>query len=257
MNYSRLPAFFSAICCRKASETAEKVHIAWHSWNKMLNFVDTIELHRLSQPASCVMARREPDNTPGGIQLMIRPTEIQADLASVQADAAKVRALLDERGQLSVTARPGASEPLLDALGWLPEDAKEADYSRINNEFRGGAIEALLNRLPFRHGRVRLMRLAPKSCLSIHADSTRRYHYAVITSPDCYLVELNGTEGKFHHIPADGRLYEMDARLTHTAINAGREARIHIVICNADESHALDARSVGRIQSLDAKESAV
>lgn len=181
---------------------------------------------------------------------MIRATDIIQDVESVRRDVADVLDRLKEQGQLSVTSRPGASEPLLDAIGWLPEDASEADYSVVNEEFRGGAIEELLNKLPFRHGRVRLMRLAPKTCLSIHADSTRRYHYAVNTSPDCYLVEMNGPEGTFHHIPADGRLYEMDARLIHTAVNTGREGRVHIVICNADETQALDAGAVGRIHGL-------
>ncbi len=181
---------------------------------------------------------------------MIRATDISQDIESVRTSVAGVLDLLKEHGQLSVTSRPGASEPLLDAIGWLPEDACEADYSVVNEEFRGGAIEELLNKLPFRHGRVRLMRLAPKTCLSIHADSTRRYHYAVTTSPDCFLVEMQGAEGTFHHIPADGRLYEMDARLTHTAVNTGRDGRVHIVICNADETQALDASEVGRFHEL-------
>lgn len=181
---------------------------------------------------------------------MIRATDIQQDLDSVRACVAEVEDLLRSRGQLSVTSRPGAEEPLLDALGWLPEDAREADYRVINDEFKGGAIEELIGKLPFRHGRIRLMYLKPKSSLSIHADSTRRYHYAVTTTPDCYLVEIHGNKGVFHHVPADGRLYEMDARLTHTAINAGREGRIHIVICNADEHAALDADAVGRIQGV-------
>lgn len=123
---------------------------------------------------------------------MIRPTEIEQDLASVLAAIDPVRDLLRERGQLSVTSRPGAKEPLIDALGWLPEDAQEADYSAINEEFRGGAVEQLIQKLDFQYGRIRLMRLAPKSCLSVHADSTRRYHYAILTTPDCYLVEIHG-----------------------------------------------------------------
>lgn len=181
---------------------------------------------------------------------MIRATDIRQDLSSIRDAVEPVRGLLKERGQLSVTSRPGADEPLLDALGWLPEDASEADYSVLNDAFRGSAVETLLGQLPFRHGRVRLMRLAPKSCLSIHADSTRRYHYAIVTSPDCYLIEMDGTQGIFHHIPADGRLYEMDARLTHTAINAGRSERIHLVICNADEHQALAHEDVGRVHGL-------
>ena len=188
---------------------------------------------------------------------MIRATDIEHDLAAVRAAIEAVEGPLKEHGQLSVTSRPGAEKPLLDALGWLPEDAREADYSVINEEFRGTAIEALLEKLPFRHGRVRLMRLAPKSCLSIHADSTRRYHYAVTTSPECFLVEVDGTQGRFHHVPADGRLYEMDARLTHTAINASRNPRVHLVICNADEDDALDPALVGRVRGLAPADDAV
>ncbi len=181
---------------------------------------------------------------------MIRPTEIEQDLASVLAAVAPVRDLLRERGQLSITSRPGAEDPLTDALGWLPEDAQEADYSAINDEFRGGAVEQLIQKLNFQYGRIRLMRLAPKSCLSVHADSTRRYHYAILTTPDCYLVEMHGDQGTFHHIPADGRLYEMDARMTHTAINSGRSERIHLVICNADEHQALEKDRVGRVHGV-------
>lgn len=179
---------------------------------------------------------------------MIRPTEILHDLGSVLAAIEPLRDILRQRGQLSVTSRPGAKEPLMDALGWLPEGAREADFSIINDAFRGNAVEELLDKLAFRPGRVRLMRLAPKSCLSIHADSTRRFHYAVVTSPDCYLVEMQDNRGVFHHVPADGRLYEMDARMTHTALNAGRSERIHLVICNADEDQALDSASVGRVR---------
>ena len=181
---------------------------------------------------------------------MIRPTDIRQDLTAVLDAIAPVRDELKQHGQLSVTSRPGAAEPLLDALGWLPEDAREADYTDINEPFRGTAIETLLRQLPFQPGRVRLMRLAGKSCLSIHADSTRRYHYAIVTSPDCYLVEMDGANGTFHHIPADGRLYEMDARITHTALNAGRQARIHLVICDADVQNALAQDEVGRIQGV-------
>ena len=43
-----------------------------------------------------------------------------------------------------------------------------------------------------------------------------------------------GDTGTLCHIPADGHLYEMDARKTHTAINASRKERVHLVICALD-----------------------
>ncbi len=175
---------------------------------------------------------------------MIRPTEITHDLTAMREVLKRVRPLFNGREQISVTSRPGAPEPLFDAVGWLPEGASEADYCVLNEEFRGTAIEALLDKLPFRFGRTRLMRMAPKSCLSIHADPTARYHYAIVTNPGCYLVEMDERGGIFYHIPADGRLYHMEAWRTHTAVNTSTEERFHLVICAVDESRT-DVR-VGR-----------
>ena len=164
---------------------------------------------------------------------MVRRTEVYQALAPVQAALEEVRPLFDQDNVISVTSRPGAERPLKDCAGWLPEGVRERDFRVINPEFRGGAVEALLGKLPFDFGRVRLMRMAKKSSLSIHWDASLRYHYAIITNPACYLVFMEGDLGHFRHIPADGYLYEMDARLTHTAINASREARTHLVICDA------------------------
>jgi hypothetical protein len=77
------------------------------------------------------------------------------------------------------------------------------------------------------------MTMAPKSCLSIHWDSSRRWHYAIDTNPSCFLIHMDGEVGHFHHIPADGYVYEMDARLTHTAMNASKKPRLHLVIADA------------------------
>ncbi len=73
-------------------------------------------------------------------------------------------------------------------IGWLPDGARDSDYTVINPEFHGTVIEELLKKLPFPYGRTRLMRMAPKSCLSIHADSSLRYHYAITTNADCYIM---------------------------------------------------------------------
>ncbi|MFQ5776018.1 MAG: aspartyl/asparaginyl beta-hydroxylase domain-containing protein [Kiloniellaceae bacterium] len=173
---------------------------------------------------------------------MIRRTDIYQDLAAVRAAVEAVHPLFDEDGVISVTARPGADRPLKDHVGWLPDGVRERDFTLVNPEFRGTAIEELLGKLPFDFGRTRIMRMAKKSCLSIHWDTSLRYHYAVVTNPACYLIHVEGGVGRFYHIPADGWLYEMDARMTHTAINASREARIHLVICDARDEGLKDGR---------------
>jgi len=173
---------------------------------------------------------------------MVRRTDVYQDLASVRAAVADFIPLFDDDNVISVTSRPGARRPLKDHVGWLPEDVRERDFHVINPEFRGTAIEELLGGLPFEFGRTRLMRMAKKSCLSIHWDTSLRYHYAIVTNPACYLVFMDGEVGHFRHIPADGYLYRMDARLTHTAINASRDARIHLVICDARDEWLRDGR---------------
>ena len=175
-------------------------------------------------------------------QPFLRRTSITQDLESVRQVIADVHPLFGGDNVISVTSRPNANQPLRDQIGWLPEGVRERDFRVINPEFRGTAIETLLNKLPFEFGRTRIMRMPKKSCLSIHWDTSLRYHYAVITNPACYLVCIDDDIGRFHHVPADSFLYEMDARRTHTAINASREARIHLVICDAKDEGLTDGR---------------
>ncbi len=173
---------------------------------------------------------------------MIRRTATYQELAPVHAAVEAVGPLFGADNVILVTARRGADRPLHDHTGWLPDDVRERDFKVVNPEFRGTAIEALLEKLPFEFGRTRIIRMPKKSCLSIHWDTSLRYHYAVETNPACYLVRMEGGTGRFYHIPADGYLYEMDARLTHTAINASRETRIHLVISDARDEGLSEGR---------------
>ena len=181
---------------------------------------------------------------------MIRATETMGDLDGILETLETVMPHFTKHSQISVTARRGAEDPLFDGVGWIPDGVAEADYSEITEPFIGTAVERFLEDLPFAYGRTRLMRMRPKSCLSIHADTSRRYHLALITNPGCYIVGVSGEDGSFHKIPADGTLYEMDAHRTHTAINSGNKDRIHLVICSADPARPADAEPVGRKKKL-------
>ncbi|NQU70428.1 MAG: aspartyl/asparaginyl beta-hydroxylase domain-containing protein [Rhodospirillales bacterium] len=180
---------------------------------------------------------------------MIREMEVRGDLEAMKSVVESIYPLFAARSQIGVTARPDHPEPLYDAVGWLPEDSLEADYSMITEPFRGTVIERILENLPFAYGRTRLMLMRPKSCLSMHADPTRRYHFAITTNPGCYMAGMNGAIGTIHHIPADGMLYELDAHLTHTAMNSGDTDRVHLVICPADPARPTDSMPVGRIMT--------
>jgi hypothetical protein len=166
---------------------------------------------------------------------MIRKTEVFEDLQGMVRAAKAVDSHFDRHGVLNVTSRPGSADPLHEYISWLPDDVRESEFQVINEEFQGTAVESLLRKLPFQFGRTRLIKMPPKSCLSIHWDTSLRWHYAIVTNPACYLIHMQGDQGTFHHIPADGYLYEMDARMTHTAINASKEPRIHLVISDAHD----------------------
>jgi hypothetical protein len=182
---------------------------------------------------------------------MVTPTKIFTDIEALSALVSELEPLFEPHGQIGVTARPGAEDPIYDAIGWTPEGAKAADYSEISPPFRGTVVEELLNSLPVPYGRARLMLLKPKSCLSIHSDSGERYHVAVKTNPGSYLIEVeNDGHGKFHHVPADGQVYLMDASRLHTAINSGRKPRIHLVVCSALDHLNESYNTKGRLQHV-------
>jgi hypothetical protein len=75
--------------------------------------------------------------------------------------------------------------------------------------------------------RTRMMRLIPGKCYNYHQDSTKRMHIPVYTNEDCFLI----IDDVVHRYPANGSNYEVNTLLKHTAVNAGREERIHIVGC--------------------------
>jgi len=76
-------------------------------------------------------------------------------------------------------------------------------------------------------GRARLMRMKPKSCLTYHRDdSSVRLHIPIVTNEGCFFIN-NETVGKMHK---PGVVYLFDVASKHTAVNASREDRIHLVI---------------------------
>ena len=71
------------------------------------------------------------------------------------------------------------------------------------------------------------MRMRPKTCLTYHKDdSTMRLHVPIITNDACFFIN-NDVVGKMQKC---GGLYLYDVASRHTAVNASREDRIHLVV---------------------------
>lgn len=168
--------------------------------------------------------------------------DVHYDIDKIQAAVKDRYHLFGDDNVLLVNSHPESKDPLRDFSGWLPADISEDDFTIINKEFRGTALEDLLRQLPFPYRRTRLMRMRKKSCLTIHNDTCLRYHYAIRTNPACFLVYMKGNIGEFYHVPADGYLYEMDGTKTHMALNASKEERIHLVISSLKFDNIREAR---------------
>ena len=73
--------------------------------------------------------------------------------------------------------------------------------------------------------RTRVMRMAPKTCLSYHVDPTKRIHIPIETNEKCFLL----IDKTAHYLPDDDCAYMVNTKKYHTAINASFDTRTHLV----------------------------
>lgn len=77
--------------------------------------------------------------------------------------------------------------------------------------------------------RCRIMISDPKGCMSMHRDASPRIHIPVKTNKDCLMI----IDRQCYNLEV-GNCYFTDTTKHHTAINASREKRIHIIGCVND-----------------------
>lgn len=148
--------------------------------------------------------------------------------------------------QIGLTHRPDAENIWLDGSGSLYDKklkefvGKESDFSLWNPNvpsYTRKVLEELAESEQTKFGRIRFMRLMPKTGLSIHADFERRYHLVIETNPNALFGEKvidDQLAAKCYHIPADGHFYKVDTTREHFVYNGGWEPRIHLVMCEAE-----------------------
>lgn len=102
----------------------------------------------------------------------------------------------------------------------------ETDFIILCDQFKGTIFETIYNMLSEKYilGRVRLMKLDPKTCLSWHVDETPRLHYPILTQEGCFLV----IEDEVMHLSSH-KWYMADTTKKHTAFNGTKNSRIHLV----------------------------
>ena len=110
----------------------------------------------------------------------------------------------------------------------LAEPKKESDCTQLCSQFKHTMFEEVYNSVKTKYGkslgRIRLMKMKPKTCLSWHNDENTRVHYPIITAEGCLMII--GDEVK--HMQAN-TWWHTDTLPLHTAINASQFDRIHLV----------------------------
>jgi hypothetical protein len=101
------------------------------------------------------------------------------------------------------------------------------DPWEIKEEYRNTIWEDVLNTLPKQIGEARLLTLESGKCYFGHADIDDRYHLT-LTGKKSFLVDLE--KDQMHSLENDGKWYDMNAGLIHSAVNFGDVPRIQLVV---------------------------
>lgn len=184
--------------------------------------------------------------------MFIKRLEEISDLSKVNEEFNSILSSVGwgQLNQLGFKHRPGAEHPWFDAAGSLFNRqtgeliSDESDYSEWtvdSNSYIRQQIEMLERNHGFKCGRVRVMRLMPRSGLSVHQDQEVRYHLVLKTNQKSYIahrvVDNNPDRSVLpstavcYHLPMDGTWYEVDTREVHWVYNGGDDERIHLVVC--------------------------
>jgi len=102
----------------------------------------------------------------------------------------------------------------------------ETDFSVLCSQFKNTLFEDVYNKLAgkYKLGRVRIMKSKPKTCLSWHTDANIRVHYPIKTQDGCFMI----IENEVQHL-SEFTWWETNTFPLHTAVNASKEDRIHLV----------------------------
>lgn len=108
----------------------------------------------------------------------------------------------------------------------------EKDFDTLCSQFFNTEFEKVYRALEERFvlGRVRIMNLAPKTCLTWHKDTSTRIHYPMKTQEGCYMV----IEDQVKHLPQD-TWWHTDTLVNHTVFNGSKKNRFHLVAATFGE----------------------
>ena len=115
---------------------------------------------------------------------------------------------------------------------WREEGLKEEDFTEVCTQFKGTIFEEAYNMLneKFVLGRVRVMTLDSKRCLTWHKDTSPRIHYPMITDIGNLMIIENEVKHLHKHT-----WWLTDTTQNHTALNGDTKSRTHLVAVILDK----------------------
>lgn len=103
---------------------------------------------------------------------------------------------------------------------------EEFSFTELCNIFYNSVFEDLYNAIneKFYCGRIRFIRMMPKTCMTWHYDDTFRLHYPLKTQEGCLMI----INDEVMHIPKE-EWWLTNTKIKHTALNSSKQDRIHLV----------------------------
>jgi len=157
--------------------------------------------------------------------LLWHPNKLKQIAIQCRKDADKEDQLYESCGSLTFDWRD------YDNTGKLPlrkEIYKETDFIEICDLFKNTYFEHVINQIQKQYHvyRGRFMLSQHKTCLTYHTDPSPRLHIPIYTNDDCMMI----IEDQVVRLPF-GQTYVVDTTLKHTALNASKHKRTHLVFC--------------------------
>ena len=102
------------------------------------------------------------------------------------------------------------------------------DFTVFNEKLKGSYLETVHDTMAkdYTFGRMRLMKLTGKRCLTWHIDLEKRIHIPIVTNEKCLVI----VDDEVCRLPADGNPYLVDTTKPHTVLNGNLKFdRIHLI----------------------------
>lgn len=164
------------------------------------------------------------------------------DIDKLQKDLNKIYQVVDYKDGavrgINLTIPSDESEADARGIFWTKPNASggeeqrekyvdESIYTKFLDEAKYTYYNYVYQELCSRYkiGRVRILKLRPRTSLSWHRDPEPRIHIPIITTPGSLVV----VDSFAVNMPADGSAYFMNTLSYHTAMNGGEEDRVHLV----------------------------